>query len=134
MLEYLEDAYPTAPLLPKDPFDRAKYHELMQMVELYVSGATGNKPPLPISGSISTAAQSSAISSAGASVGRGPLRSRLALLAPVYPRAIQPRTRPRRGFKSLGAAVITRAGLERRLRIRTGALLCKAPLTPAQPF
>ncbi|MEO6073476.1 MAG: hypothetical protein ABIP67_09485, partial [Burkholderiales bacterium] len=49
------------------------------------SKLTGNKPPLPTSGSISTAAQSSAISSAGASAGRGPLRSRLALLAPVYP-------------------------------------------------
>lgn len=41
MLEYLEDAYPTAPLLPKDAFERAKCREIMQMIDLYVSGTTG---------------------------------------------------------------------------------------------
>lgn len=38
MLDYLDKVYPAAPLLPADPFDRAKCREMMQMIELYVSG------------------------------------------------------------------------------------------------
>ena len=34
--EYLEDAYPEKPLLPKDPFARAKVRELIQIFELNV--------------------------------------------------------------------------------------------------
>jgi glutathione S-transferase len=33
---YLEDAYPQKPLLPKDPFERAKVRELVRVMELYV--------------------------------------------------------------------------------------------------
>ena len=38
MLDYLENVFPTAPLLPIDPFERAKCREMMQMIELYISG------------------------------------------------------------------------------------------------
>ena len=38
MLDYLDKVYPAAPLLPADPFERAKCRELMQMIELYISG------------------------------------------------------------------------------------------------
>ncbi len=38
MLDYLEVAYPAAPLLPADPFERAKCREMMQLIELYISG------------------------------------------------------------------------------------------------
>ena len=34
--EYLEDAYPQKPLLPKDPFERAKVRELIKVMELHV--------------------------------------------------------------------------------------------------
>lgn len=34
--EYLEDAYPQKPLLPKDPFERAKARELVTIVELHL--------------------------------------------------------------------------------------------------
>jgi glutathione S-transferase len=34
--EYLEDAYPQNPLLPKDPFQRAKVRELVTVIELHV--------------------------------------------------------------------------------------------------
>lgn len=34
--EYLEDAYPQRPLLPKDPFARAKVRELMVYMELHM--------------------------------------------------------------------------------------------------
>lgn len=34
--EYLEDAYPQKPLLPKDPFERAKVRELLAVMELHV--------------------------------------------------------------------------------------------------
>ena len=34
--EYLEDAYPGKPLLPKDPFERAKVRELLTVMELHV--------------------------------------------------------------------------------------------------
>ena len=36
ILEYLEDAYPQKPLLPKDPFERAKVRELVTFVELHL--------------------------------------------------------------------------------------------------
>jgi glutathione S-transferase len=35
IVEYLEDAYPQKPLLPKDPFGRAKVRELMIYLEWY---------------------------------------------------------------------------------------------------
>ena len=34
--EYLEDAYPQKPLLPKDPFERAKVRELITFMELHL--------------------------------------------------------------------------------------------------
>jgi len=34
--EYLEDAYPQKPLLPKDPFERAKVRELVKVMELHL--------------------------------------------------------------------------------------------------
>jgi glutathione S-transferase len=34
--EYLEEAYPQKPLLPKDPFERAKVRELVKFMELHV--------------------------------------------------------------------------------------------------
>ncbi len=34
--EYLEDAYPQKPLLPKDPFERAKVRELVSVTELHL--------------------------------------------------------------------------------------------------
>jgi glutathione S-transferase len=34
--EYLEEAYPQKPLLPKDPFERAKVRELIAFMELHV--------------------------------------------------------------------------------------------------
>ncbi|RPH65774.1 MAG: glutathione S-transferase [Burkholderiales bacterium] len=36
ILEYLEDAYPQAPLLPADPFERAKVRELVAFTELHL--------------------------------------------------------------------------------------------------
>lgn len=36
IFEYLEDAYPQKPLLPKDPFERAKVRELVRFMELHV--------------------------------------------------------------------------------------------------
>ena len=36
MAEYLEDAYPGKPLLPKDPFERAKVRELVTVMELHL--------------------------------------------------------------------------------------------------
>ncbi len=38
MLDYLDKVFPAAPLLPADPFERAKCRELSQIIELYVSG------------------------------------------------------------------------------------------------
>ena len=38
MLDYLEKVFPAAPLLPVDPFERAKCREMMQIIELYVAG------------------------------------------------------------------------------------------------
>jgi glutathione S-transferase len=34
--EFLEDAYPQKPLLPKDPFERAKVRELVRFMELHL--------------------------------------------------------------------------------------------------
>ena len=34
--EYIEEAYPQRPLLPKDPYQRAKVRELIQFMELHV--------------------------------------------------------------------------------------------------
>lgn len=42
MLEYLENVFPTAPLLPTDPFERAKCREMMQMIDLYMAGPSGS--------------------------------------------------------------------------------------------
>jgi len=36
ILEFLEDAYPHKPLLPKDPYERAKVRELVTFVELHL--------------------------------------------------------------------------------------------------
>jgi glutathione S-transferase len=36
ILEYLEDAYPQKPLLPKDPLERAKVRELVTVLELHM--------------------------------------------------------------------------------------------------
>jgi len=36
IVEYLEDAYPQKPLLPKDPFERAKVRELVKFIELHL--------------------------------------------------------------------------------------------------
>src|SRR6185369_9168731 len=36
ILEYLEDAYPQKPLLPKDPLARAKVRELVTVLELHL--------------------------------------------------------------------------------------------------
>src|SRR5258707_10225940 len=36
ILEYLEDAYPQKPLLPKDPLARAKVRELVTVMELHL--------------------------------------------------------------------------------------------------
>ena len=36
ILEYLEDAYPQKPLLPKEPLARAKVRELVTMIELHL--------------------------------------------------------------------------------------------------
>ena len=38
MLDYLDKVFPAAPLLPADPFERAKCREMMQIIELYVAG------------------------------------------------------------------------------------------------
>jgi glutathione S-transferase len=38
MLDYLDKVFPAAPLLPADPFERAKCREMSQIIELYVSG------------------------------------------------------------------------------------------------
>ncbi|MGL6071295.1 glutathione S-transferase family protein, partial [Craterilacuibacter sp.] len=37
ILEWLEDAYPTAALLPPSPNDRSRAREIMQMTELYLA-------------------------------------------------------------------------------------------------
>ncbi|MDQ3259879.1 MAG: glutathione S-transferase family protein [Pseudomonadota bacterium] len=42
ILEYLENAYPAAPLMPMDPVERAKCRELMQVIELYMSGSSAS--------------------------------------------------------------------------------------------
>ncbi len=34
--EYLEDAYPQKPLLPRDPYERAKVRELVTFIELHI--------------------------------------------------------------------------------------------------
>ncbi|NQV22423.1 MAG: glutathione S-transferase C-terminal domain-containing protein [Rhodospirillales bacterium] len=36
ILEYLEDTQPSPPLLPADPFARAKVREIMKVLELYI--------------------------------------------------------------------------------------------------
>lgn len=40
ILDYLEDAYPSVPLYPGEPFERAKVKELMRVVEHYVETPT----------------------------------------------------------------------------------------------
>jgi glutathione S-transferase len=34
--EYLDDAYPTTPLMPRDPIERARVRELIEVIELYI--------------------------------------------------------------------------------------------------
>ena len=36
ILDYLEDAYPAVPMLPSDPYQRAKVRELCKSMELYI--------------------------------------------------------------------------------------------------
>lgn len=36
ILDYLEDVHPSVPMLPADPFDRAKVRELCKSLELYI--------------------------------------------------------------------------------------------------
>jgi glutathione S-transferase len=36
IVEYLEDAYPQTPLLPKDPFERARVRQLVKFIELHL--------------------------------------------------------------------------------------------------
>ena len=36
ILEYLEDAFPQKPLLPKDPLERARVRELVTFIELHM--------------------------------------------------------------------------------------------------
>ena len=36
IVEYLEDAFPKKPLMPKDPFERARVRELVKFLELHV--------------------------------------------------------------------------------------------------
>jgi glutathione S-transferase len=52
--EYLEDAYPQKPLLPKDPWQRAKVRELIMFMELHLElVARGLYPQAFFGGSIS---------------------------------------------------------------------------------
>ncbi|MGB8327455.1 MAG: glutathione S-transferase family protein [Steroidobacteraceae bacterium] len=39
--EYLEDAYPRKPLLPKDPYERARVRLLARLTDIYVMSQTG---------------------------------------------------------------------------------------------
>ncbi len=41
ILEYLEDAYPQKPLMPKDPMERARVRLLGRIADLYVAPQTG---------------------------------------------------------------------------------------------
>ncbi len=41
ILDYLEAAYPAAPLLPLDFFERGKCREMMQIIDLYIAGTAG---------------------------------------------------------------------------------------------
>ena len=36
IIEYLEDAYPQKPLLPRDPFERARVRQLVKFIELHL--------------------------------------------------------------------------------------------------
>lgn len=53
ILDYLEDAYPEQPLMPREPWARAKLRELTQMIDLYLELTVrrvlpnffGGKPP-----------------------------------------------------------------------------------------
>jgi glutathione S-transferase len=38
IMEYLEEAYPANPLYPKDPWEKAKVRELVQILEWYLDG------------------------------------------------------------------------------------------------
>ena len=49
MGEYLEDAYPQKPLLPKDPFERAKARELVRFMELHLEDRKAAQAALPSS-------------------------------------------------------------------------------------
>lgn len=45
ILEYLEDAYPQVPLIPKDPFEAAKVRELVRYMELHLELVARNLYP-----------------------------------------------------------------------------------------
>lgn len=51
--EYLEDAYPQKPLLPKDPWQRAKVRELITFLELHVELVTRRLYPVLFGGKVS---------------------------------------------------------------------------------
>ena len=53
ILEYLEEAYPQKPLLPKDPFERAKVRELVTFTELHMELVTRRLYPVLFGGSVS---------------------------------------------------------------------------------
>jgi glutathione S-transferase len=58
--EYLEDAYPQKPLLPEDPFERAKVRELVTFMELHLElVARRLYPQVFFSGSVSDEAKQS---------------------------------------------------------------------------
>jgi glutathione S-transferase len=46
ILEYLEEAYPQKPLLPKDPWDRAKVREIITFIELHMELVTRRLYPV----------------------------------------------------------------------------------------
>ena len=48
--EYLEDAYPQKPLLPRDPYERAKVRELLVYLEMHVELAARRLYPSAFSG------------------------------------------------------------------------------------
>ena len=50
LCEYIEDAYPEKPLLPKDPFARNKARQIMHMAELYLELPNRRLIPFAFSG------------------------------------------------------------------------------------
>jgi len=54
ILEYLEEAYPQKPLLPKDPWERAKVRELITFMELHMELVVRRLYPLVFFGKSAT--------------------------------------------------------------------------------